>query len=134
MGVVVGDCAIYQYHTVSYHEGICGYFCVNTDNEQIINPRALLPHTTISRICRTRRLPHLHFAPGGSALQQPGEILVHDERDARAGKHANDVRAEATVEPRETLMRPACAIVDGMVRWCVRASTESLCLVVSWNK
>ena len=30
MGVVVGDCAIYQYHTVSYHEGICGYFCVKT--------------------------------------------------------------------------------------------------------
>ena len=75
-------------------------------NKNEINPRALLPHTTISRICRTRRLPRLRFAPGGSALQQPGEILVHDERDARAGKHANDVRAEATVEPRETLMRP----------------------------
>ena len=79
-------------------------------NKNEINLRALLPTTRLSaiadRVCRIRRLPRLRFAPGGSALQQPGEILVHDERDARAWKHANDVRAEATVEPRETLVRP----------------------------
>ena len=110
MGVVVGDCAIYQYHTVSYHESICGYFWVKTDNKQMINPRALLPHTRLSaiadRICRTQRSLRLRFAPGSSAPQQTGEILVHDEHDARTGEYANDVRAEARVEPCETLVRP----------------------------
>jgi hypothetical protein len=41
-----------------------------------------------------------------STLQQPGEVLVHDKRDARAGEHPDEVRAQAAVEPRRALVLP----------------------------
>ena len=46
------------------------------------------------------------LAPHSGALEKPGNIFVHDERDARPREHAHEVRAQAAVEPRETLMRP----------------------------
>jgi hypothetical protein len=53
------------------------------------------------RISRDPRL-----APRSSALQQPSEVLIHDKRDARAGKHPDDIRRQAAIEARHTLMRP----------------------------
>jgi hypothetical protein len=46
------------------------------------------------------------LSPRGSALEQPGNIFVHDERDARPGEHAHEVRSQAAIEPREALVRP----------------------------
>lgn len=40
------------------------------------------------------------------ALEQPGDIFVHDERDARPGEHAHEVRTQAAIEPCEALVRP----------------------------
>lgn len=39
-------------------------------------------------------------------LQQPRKVLVHDERDACAGEHPDEIRGQATVEPYEALVRP----------------------------
>jgi len=79
------------------------------------------------------------LSPGSSALQQPGEVFIHDERDAHAGEHPDDIRCQAAVESYEALMRPsvcdrgqdgavvrACehrVILVGLV-CCVRASVR----------
>jgi len=47
------------------------------------------------------------LSPGSSALQQPGDLFIHDERDARAGEHPDDIRCQAAVESYEGLMRPS---------------------------
>ena len=54
----------------------------------------------------TALAPPVRLAPRSSALEQPGNVLVHDERDARPGEHAHEVRGQAAVEPREALVRP----------------------------
>lgn len=46
------------------------------------------------------------LAPHSSALEQPCNVFVHDECDARPREHAHEVCAQAAVEPRETLVRP----------------------------
>ena len=47
------------------------------------------------------------LSPGSSTLQQPSDIFVHDERDARAGKHPDEIRRQAAVESYEALVRPS---------------------------
>lgn len=46
------------------------------------------------------------LAPHSSALEQPGNIFVHDERDTRPREHAHEVCRQAAVKPRNALMRP----------------------------
>ena len=49
------------------------------------------------RISRSDALcPRL--APRSRALQQPSDVLIHDERDARAGQHPDDIRRQAAIE------------------------------------
>ena len=59
-----------------------------------------------SLLLTTALSPRLRFAPRSGTLQQPGDVFVHNERDARAGKHPDDVRGQAAVEPRDAFMRP----------------------------
>jgi hypothetical protein len=47
------------------------------------------------------------LSPGSSTLQQPSDIFVHDKRDARAGKHPDEIRRQAAVESYEALVRPS---------------------------
>jgi hypothetical protein len=44
--------------------------------------------------------------PRSSALQQPRDILINDERDARAREHPDDVRGQAAIKARHALVRP----------------------------
>lgn len=55
------------------------------------------------RLCLRLHL-RSRLSPGSSPLQQPSEIFVHDERDARAGEHPDEVCAQAAVEPHGTLV------------------------------
>ena len=81
------------------------------------------------------------LSPGSSTLQQPSDIFVHDERDARAGKHPDEIRRQAAVESYEALVRPsvrdrgrdgavvrACehrVVLEELVS-CVRASARTM--------
>ena len=66
------------------------------------NPHLLLLlASSMRRISRDPRL-----APRSSALQQPSDVLIHDKRDARAGKHPDDIRGQAAIEARYALVRP----------------------------
>ena len=64
-------------------------------------PHLLLLPSSMRRISRDPRL-----APRSSALQQPSDVLIHDKRDARAGKHPDDIRGQAAIEARYALVRP----------------------------
>jgi hypothetical protein len=39
-------------------------------------------------------------------LQQPGKVFVHDERDACAREHPDEICGQTTIEPYEALVRP----------------------------
>ena len=64
-----------------------------------------LPLSTALR--RLRLGSRSSLSPGSSTLQQPSDIFVHDERDARAGKHPDEIRRQAAVESYEALVRPS---------------------------
>jgi len=68
------------------------------------------------------------LSPGSSTFQQPGEVLIHDERDTRAREHPNEVRSQAAVESYEALVRPS--VRDrGRDRAMVRAREHRVVLV-----
>ena len=61
----------------------------------------------------TRRPPPPHASalcrcapPRSSTLQQPSENLINDKRDARAGKHPDDIRGQASIKPSYAFMCP----------------------------
>ena len=66
-------------------------------------------------------------------LQQPGKILVHDERDACAGEHPDEIRGQAAVESDEALVRPSVRDC-GWYGTVVRARKHRVVLkeLVSW--
>jgi len=68
---------------------------------------------------------------GSGTLQQPGEVLVHDKRDARAGEHPDEVRPQAAVEPRRALVLP-CVCDRGRDGAVVRAREHRVALSFSW--
>ena len=57
------------------------------------------------------------FPPSSSRAQQPSEVLVHDERDARPGQDAHQVGAQPSVESAHAFLgkrtpdaRPDCGV------------------------